>query len=114
MTMTSTARIGGPGPDIEWRQLDRRLWTGRRAGRPAGMVEQGRRFALTDERGDAAGSYRTLRDAQAAAGLVPEDRLPLQVPSVRRGIAALAVGATVALGGGLALGCAALAVLARV
>lgn len=93
----------------EWRQLGRFLWTGRRDGRPIGMIEQGRWFVLTDEHGDAAGRYRSLADAQAAAA-DPAAR-SLQVGTRRRAAVAPLLGLSVALGGGVALGTTALAAL---
>lgn len=49
-----------------WTQQSKYLWTGRRSGYPAGVIEQGRRFTYIDTEGCST-RCRTLADAQVAA-----------------------------------------------
>ena len=53
---------------IIWTRQRRGLWTGRRDGAPAGTIEEGSRYAFVDLDGASHGRYRTLADAQTAAG----------------------------------------------
>lgn len=105
----TTTIAPGLAADVEWRRLGRFLWTGRRDGRPVGMIEQGRWFALTDADGEPAGRYRSLADAQAA--MDPARRAALDVGGVRMAVVPRLVALSVAAGGGLLLGSTALAVL---
>lgn len=97
-------------PRTEWRQLGRWLWVARRDGRHVGTVERGRRFVLTDATGRAAGEYRTLAEAIAAAEAAPADAGAGPVARAPRLSTAIAVASV--LGGGVAMGAGALAVLA--
>lgn len=96
----------------EWRQLGRWLWAGRRDGRPVGTIERGRRFVLTDAAGEVLGAYRSFADAAAAAER-PEPVEALDAAPRHSAVTSL-VTATVVLGGGVAMGAGALAVLASV
>ena len=57
-----------PAAAITWRLLGRNLWVGRTAAGPAGTIERGRRFVLTDAEGRRRGAYRSLDAAMAALG----------------------------------------------
>lgn len=111
MTMTSPTPVirTEAGSEVEWRQLGRYLWAGRRDGRPVGTVEQGRRFVRTDADGEIVGAYRTLAEAQAAT-----DRRAQQADRQHRGPVHHLVATAIVLGGGVAMGAGALAVLATV
>lgn len=110
MTTTAPAPVID-APSTEWRQLGPLLWVARRDGRHVGTVERGRRFVLTDITGEAVGAFRTL--AEAVAGAEPTARATARPePAERRSWRAVAVVATSMVGGGVAMGATALAVLA--
>jgi hypothetical protein len=68
---------------VEWRLLNRKLWVGRRDGRPVGTVEHGRRYLALGIDGETIGAYRTLEEAQAAVA-APERRQQAEPQHVRR------------------------------
>ena len=63
-----TAAARSVSPDVVWRPLGPALWVGRSAAGPAGTIERGRRFVLTDADGVRRGAYRSLEAAIAAYG----------------------------------------------
>jgi hypothetical protein len=67
---------------VEWRLLNRKLWVGRRDGRPVGTVEHGRRYLALGIDGETIGAYRTLEEAQAAVA-APEGRRPAEPQRTR-------------------------------
>jgi hypothetical protein len=54
--------------DVAWRPLGPALWVGRSATGPAGTIERGRRFVLTDADGVRRGTFPSLEAAVAAYG----------------------------------------------
>lgn len=95
--------------DVLWRQLRPRLWVGRAADEPLGMIERGRRFTATDADGEVRGGYRTLEAAQAAL----TGQLPIVAPTTEstRSLSPLAAWTTGAMLVAVALSTAALAFL---
>jgi hypothetical protein len=53
--------------EVTWRELRPGLWAGRADGRPAGLIEQGRRYTFTDADEHVHPGYRSLVEAQHAA-----------------------------------------------
>ena len=68
---------------VEWRLLNRKLWVGRRDGRPVGMVEHGHRYLALGTDGESLGAYRTLEEAQAAVA-APEGHHQIDPSRTRR------------------------------
>ena len=54
--------------EVAWRPLGPALWVGRSPAGPAGTIERGRRFVLTDADGVRRGAYPSLEAAIAAYG----------------------------------------------
>ena len=54
--------------DVAWRPLGPTLWAGRSETGPAGTIERGRRFVVTDADGVRRGHYPTLEAAIADFG----------------------------------------------
>lgn len=68
---------------VEWRLLNRKLWVGRRDGRPVGTIEHGRRYLALGTDGETIGAFRTLEEAQAAVA-APERLQQAEPQRVRR------------------------------
>lgn len=91
-----------PAPtEVAWRPLGPALWAGRSSTGPAGTIERGRRFLLTDAEGVRRGAYPSLEAAIAAYGLWrAEDEVPERLswePLVLVATVATAAGALLSL-----------------
>ena len=60
---------------IEWTPQHRFLWTGRRAGMPAGTIEHGAHFTYIDISGSEHHGFSTLQAAQTAAEQLASDAI---------------------------------------
>jgi hypothetical protein len=83
MTVESSLRPSAVSPDpVEWRELSRDLWAGRREGRHIGTVERGHRYLATGADSERLGAYRTL--AAAMDAVAQPDARPVDVPPAPR------------------------------
>jgi hypothetical protein len=103
MTIAAAAPVGFPTSDgVAWRTLASGLRVARRDGRHIGTVQTGRRWLATGVDGEPIGTFRSLREAQAAVAS-PETarssvpRSSLIAPTVA--VAALAVTAIASAAG---------------
>lgn len=75
--------LGAPKSPIMWRELRRGLWVGRAGDTHAGIIEQGRRFTVTDADGNVHRGFTTLAAAQTATGSMDLAAVPAASSSSR-------------------------------
>jgi hypothetical protein len=84
--------------EVAWRPLGPALWVGRSTTGPAGTIERGRRFVLTDAEGVRRGAYPSLEVAIAAYGQWrTEEELPERLSWEPLALVATMAGAAAAL-----------------
>jgi hypothetical protein len=94
MTIAAAALGPSSADGVVWRALASGVWVGRRDGRHLGTVQQGRRWLATDVDGEPIGTFRSLREAQAAVALPqPHRARVVRTSTVAPAVAVLALGA---------------------